>query len=295
MLGEGSSIGRGKLTQMVKQTNAAAGINTLYFDSAKWIVGNFKIYNDWVAADSTPRTALALYENEDPKIFPSLKYTGFVENSKGERYPITGMNRKRYNNEIIWYNNFYGSSTGTNQYGTEVQVDKGIVTYVAPYGNSKLLNHGFVLSGHGAGADFLRKIAVDSEIKVVQTFNNEAANKAQHILGAGPLLVLDSKVNVQSEKESIAKDIAFGRAPRTAIGIRKDGTILLVVVDGRSEKSVGVTLNELADYLVRLGADIAMNLDGGGSSEMVIGNEIKNSPSDGQERKIRAGLGVFLK
>ena len=295
ILGEGSSIGRGYLTQMVKQTNAAAGINTLYFDSDTWIVGNFKIYDDWVAADATPRTALALYENEGPKILPSLQYTGYVENAKGDRYPLTGMNRARYANEIIWYNNFYGSSTGTNAYGAELQVDKGKVTYVAPYGNSKLLNHGFVLSGHGDGANFLRKIPVDSKIKIVQTFNNADADRAKHLLGAGPLLVLDSKVNVQSEIESIPKDIANGRAPRTAIGVRKDGTILLVVVDGRSATSIGLTLNELAEYLVKLGADKAMNLDGGGSSEMVIGNEIKNSPSDGHERKIRAGLGVFLK
>lgn len=295
MLGKGSSIKRGNLTQMVKQTNAAAGINTLYFDSDKWIVGNFKIYNDWVAADATPRTALALYENEEPKILPSLQYTGYVANSKGEHFPLTGMNRGRYSNEIIWYNNFYGSSTGTNKYGTELQVDQGKVTYVAPYGNSKLLNHGFVLSGHGTGAAFLRKIVIDSNVEIVQTFNNVDANRAKHLLGAGPLLVLDSKVNVQSKAESIPQDIAYGRAPRTAVGIRKDGTTLLVVVDGRSEKSVGVTLNELAEYLVKLGADKAMNLDGGGSAEMVIGREIKNSPSDGHERKIRAGLGVFLK
>lgn len=295
MLGEGNSIKRGNLTQMVKQTNAAAGINTLYFDSAKWIVGNFKIYNDWVAADATPRTALALYENEGPKILPSVHYTGYVENSKGEHFPLTGMNRARYSNEIIWYNNFYGSYTATNKYGIELQVDQGRVTYVAPYGNSKLLNHGFVLSGHGTGAAFLKTIPVDSNVKIVQTFNNADANRAKHLLGAGPLLVLDSKVKVQSVVESIPKDIALGRAPRTAIGIRKDGTILLVVVDGRSEKSIGLTLTELAEYLVELGADTAMNLDGGGSAEMVIGREVKNMPSDGHERKIRAGLGVFLK
>jgi hypothetical protein len=62
------------------------------------------------------------------------------------------------------------------------------------------------------------------------------------------------------------------RAPRTAIGVRADGTALLVVVDGRADlrHSVGVTLAELARVMLNLGCESAMNMDGGGSSVMFV-------------------------
>ena len=80
--------------------------------------------------------------------------------------------------------------------------------------------------------------------------------------------------------------------PRAAVGIKEDGTVFMVVVDGRSEKSKGLTLTELANYMKKQGCVSAINLDGGGSAQMGICNpetgefRIVNSPSDGQERPI---------
>jgi len=81
------------------------------------------------------------------------------------------------------------------------------------------------------------------------------------------------------------------RAPRTAFGIRADGSIIAIVVDGRnSEHSVGMTLSELADELLRQGAVHAVNFDGGGSSAMSVRipgereTNVISRPSDGSER-----------
>ena len=108
-------------------------------------------------------------------------------------------------------------------------------------------------------------------------------------------MVENSLVNVRSREENIANDIAGGRAPRTAIGIKKNNDIILVVVDGRSTQSCGMTLQELAAFMIKLGAKDALNFDGGGSSEMVLKGNIVNKPSDGKERLISMGLGVFRK
>ncbi len=71
------------------------------------------------------------------------------------------------------------------------------------------------------------------------------------------------------------------RNPRTGIGIRADGTILLVVVDGRRSSSIGMTLKQFGDYMLSLGATDALNLDGGGSSTMwVKGQGVVNRPTD---------------
>ncbi len=71
------------------------------------------------------------------------------------------------------------------------------------------------------------------------------------------------------------------RAPRTAVGIRGDGRLLLVTIDGRQKKvSVGATISELRSVMRALGAEDALNLDGGGSSTMIVNGRIVNSPSD---------------
>lgn len=85
------------------------------------------------------------------------------------------------------------------------------------------------------------------------------------------------------------------RHPRTALGLSQDSkTLYLVVVDGRSTASVGMTCTELSNLLKGLGAYQAVNLDGGGSSAMyVAGQGIVNRPSDGTERTVGNALAVF--
>ncbi len=80
--------------------------------------------------------------------------------------------------------------------------------------------------------------------------------------------------------------------PRAAVGIKEDGTVFMVVVDGRSSISGGVTLTQLANYMKDNGCVSAINLDGGGSAQMGICDpetgefKIVNRPSDGKERPI---------
>jgi exopolysaccharide biosynthesis protein len=88
----------------------------------------------------------------------------------------------------------------------------------------------------------------------------------------------------------------FTRAPhpRTAVGLSKDGRkMYLVVADGRREGVPGMTLPELADFMANeLDTCIALNLDGGGSTAMWVGDQIVNRPSDPTERAVTNHLGV---
>jgi hypothetical protein len=102
------------------------------------------------------------------------------------------------------------------------------------------------------------------------------------VLGGYPMLMSNGVVVATSCTQSLCL-----RNPRTAVGIRADGKLLLVVVDGRQTGySVGMTLVELANLMKYLGAVTAMNMDGGGSSTMVVKGVIKNRPSDGTERAV---------
>lgn len=90
-----------------------------------------------------------------------------------------------------------------------------------------------------------------------------------------------------------------GSHPRTALGISRDKQeVLLVTVDGRTASYTGVTQQELANIMVYLGAYEAMNLDGGGSTQMMVRplgentKKIVNNLSDGSERRLMNGIGV---
>jgi hypothetical protein len=84
------------------------------------------------------------------------------------------------------------------------------------------------------------------------------------------------------------------RNPRTAVGATADGRLLIVTVDGRQPgHSVGMSLRELAELFVRLGARSAINLDGGGSTTMVIDGIVVNRVSDPQERRVPTALLVL--
>ena len=89
----------------------------------------------------------------------------------------------------------------------------------------------------------------------------------------GPFLIVNGK------KSEIKGNGGLGVANRTAIAQRKDGVVLFLVVDGRGANgSNGITINEMIELLERYGAYNAANLDGGGSSSLVINNEIINNP-----------------
>jgi Phosphodiester glycosidase len=93
---------------------------------------------------------------------------------------------------------------------------------------------------------------------------------------------------------TLAEGFRNGRHPRTAIGLNADRTKLwLVVVDGRQDYSDGMTLPELRRIFLLLGADEVLNLDGGGSSTMVVRGRVVNHPSDPSgERPVVNGLGI---
>lgn len=115
------------------------------------------------------------------------------------------------------------------------------------------------------------------------------ADGAWNTLSFGPAIVEDGAAVAGIGDVEIDTNIGNhsiqGEQPRTAIGVIDDNHLVIVVVDGRDTGySRGVTMTELADIMVSLGATAAYNLDGGGSSEMWFNGEVVNQPSNGGER-----------
>lgn len=112
------------------------------------------------------------------------------------------------------------------------------------------------------------------------------------VVSGRPMLVRDG------QRVDYPSCVGFcARNPRTAIGLSEDGTTLyLVTVDGRSSTSAGASLNELGALMLSLGAYKALNLDGGGSTTMVVKGDggVVNRPSDGSQRVVANHLGVCI-
>jgi hypothetical protein len=114
--------------------------------------------------------------------------------------------------------------------------------------------------------------------------------------GAGRILRDGKKVSDENvEMEEIAHDFVIKRHPRTFVGFNQDSTLLyLCTVDGRQSSSIGMNFDEMADFSLSIGIWNGVNLDGGGSTAMVILDNLVNSPSDKTgERKVANSLQVI--
>jgi exopolysaccharide biosynthesis protein len=117
------------------------------------------------------------------------------------------------------------------------------------------------------------------------------------IVGGGPVLVRNGKPVSAFDPGAYDAGFLEKRHPRTAAGLRADGSIVLVVVDGRHPaSSVGMTIREMSDLMIELGCVEAINLDGGGSTTMVVKGKVVNNPSDPTgERPVSDALLVFAR
>ncbi|MFL3008867.1 MAG: phosphodiester glycosidase family protein [Candidatus Neomarinimicrobiota bacterium] len=97
-------------------------------------------------------------------------------------------------------------------------------------------------------------------------------------LHAGPILIKDSKICVSIEEEVFFSSPVAGVQPRSAVGYTNDNYLILIVIDGRQVNSRGVYLEELAIIMKNLGCVNALNLDGGGSSVLLVKEELMNRP-----------------
>lgn len=288
----GAYNGRGSLLKESNNRKLLAAINSSYFDSDGWVIGNTKLNGMFISSDYNPRSGFASY-GKHHFIFKDLLYQGTVTLPGGKSVNLKGMNRLRIADDFVLYNEHFGTSTKTNEWGREVKIKNGRVIDINDRGNMKIEPGTYVLSAHGIAKGYLAGIKLGDKISIKETLGQSQADQMKVVVTGGPLLVENGFVNVRVKEEKIPNDIANGRSPRTALGIKKDGSLILLVVDGRSATSCGMTLSELAQYLIKLGAYNAVNYDGGGSSEMVIKGRIVNNPSDGRERLVSMGLGVM--
>jgi hypothetical protein len=153
----------------------------------------------------------------------------------------------------------------------------------------------FLLAIGGAAAKTAPKIEKDAIVKI-STATTPSLRGARTAISGGPILVNAKKPRKfdKPEGDSYQYSSMMEKHPRSAIGWNANEYIW-VEVDGRHQKSVGMTLAELGALMVELGCDEAMNLDGGGSATIWYDGKVRNRPCDGFERPIANSLVLVRK
>ena len=284
--------GRATVSQMTKNFEDIAMINAGYFMPNGSLIGVTKINGEIIGKDDFYRSAVGIYD-DGTAIFGRVRYRGEIE-YYGDVFPIYGVNCERGANSLVLYNRYFGATTGTNNFGVEVAVEDGIITDIFyDAGNNAIPAGGYVVSAHGTAAEFLRNVQIGDTININQEILSDDANFNEI---PTVILVMDGKIFVTADAEQFPKDIRVGRAPRSAIGVNEYGDYILAVVDGRQAHSRGCTLQEWAEILLNeFGAFQAINLDGGGSTELIVKDKLVNKPSDGRERMVGSALAIVPK
>ncbi|MBR2179987.1 MAG: phosphodiester glycosidase family protein [Selenomonadaceae bacterium] len=291
--------GRATVKQMSNEYNAIAAINASYFALSGEILGNTKV--NGVVAGTTYYTRSTMGINADGStIFGRTGYYGNVTMG-GASLNISGVDCERGADALVIYNLHQGATTGTNDFGVEYIVTDGIVTDIRQgKGNSEIPINGYVVSVHGKAAELFQNTQIGDRAifdeSIIDVDGVGDFDQAIQVIGAGPRLVKDGMIYVNVDEEEFPNDIRLGRAPRSAVGVTQYGDYIFAIVDGRQAHSKGCTLQEWAEILLNdFDAVNAINLDGGGSTELVVKGDIVNSPSDGKERPVGDALVMIKK
>ncbi len=290
-----AAIGLETTLELAKRKGAQAAVNGGYYRMKGLLAGDsqgvLQIDGALLSEPDRGRGALGFFEDgpTTQSIFGRLSFKGKVVFEDRTEFVIDGINRPRKSSEIVLFTPEFHRTTLTPSGGTEVIIhDRRITDIQEGDGSTKIPCGGVVLS---IGTERVRELASRLRIGAELVMNVDTVSlledpedrwdRAESILGGGPLLLRNGRRLEEPEKESISTVFFNARHPRTAVGVRADGTLLFVTVDGRRPGvSVGMSIPELIDLMVELGCISAVNLDGGGSTTMVIKGKIVNKPTD---------------
>lgn len=251
-------------------------------------LGNQVINGKVTLGTKSTRSHVAIDE-ENKVYFEQLTFKGFVLH-RANRWEIEGVNKTRVSKEVVFFNSFWGNATYSDTVGVKLEVRLAggswavndtmvlVVMSRTTDGIASIPDDGGVLA---TSTDF-SGVGMNDTLKLFLGYSAFGRRVSQVLGGAGRILESGKDVSEANvEREGLARKFLTDKHPRTFVGSNRDTTkLFLCTVDGRQTASVGMQFSEMAEFLIRLGAWNAINLDGGGSTTMIVQGRIANSPSD---------------
>jgi hypothetical protein len=291
-------VGRETVPSIASRKGALAAVNAGFFRIGGRYDGEpegiLKIGKDWFSDPSEARGAIGWTQGGQQAAIGRLTMKWTLQ-SRGKTYPIDGINRPRGPAEAILFGWPFHRSTLTDPAGTEFLIFRNRIVGISRSGNAGIPAEGFVYSVGPDSSIPLNELRANQPARItfdIQDAENSPARPRfgwqgmDYIVGGMPALFLQKRVIFESNPEKVRAGFDTELHPRTAVGLRADGTWVFVVVDGRQPQiSIGINLKDLAELLLSLGCVDALNLDGGGSSTLVYQGRTVNSPSDATKER----------
>ena len=274
------------LSSMSRRYNAVAAVNGAYFTSRGDPIGTLIINRRLISSPLYKRSVFGITE-DDTLIFGNPDFSGVLRTGRLS-VKIDAVNQPRRGDQLVVFTPEYARSTLTHENGVELVLVKGKIVGIHEK-DALIPPDGVVVSAGGSLASEISSLKLGDSVELDYSID-QPWNTIRHAVCGGPRLVENGKASINGKEEKFDSSIVHGRHPRTAVALTFDGDLLLLVVDGRSKRNAGMKLKELAAYLRTLGARHAINLDGGGSSSMIVKGRTVNTPSDGSERRISNGI-----
>lgn len=303
VLSNESIVARETVSSMQKRLASQAtsvGVNGDYFAPADGRPSGIFLRDGVLASPPNPARSSAGITLDGLLDVRRMSFRGTWRGT-GQRRALNFLNRVPGTNGISLFTSDWGSTTprvsgavlatlGSFPPATP-NTDLAVPVLSVVSGSSARIAPGTaVLVARGNAADRLQAEAAVGTIVALRLILQPDWAVVADAIGGGPVLVRDGAPVYRSNEGFTTSQLA-PRGPRTAVGQRADGAIVLLATDGRQPGfSVGMTNFELAQTLVRYGVVRGMALDGGGSSTIAFEGTVLNSPSDGRERAVSTAL-----
>lgn len=280
ILAKAKETGRGleSVKSMVDRYGAVAGVNGGFFKSNGTPARTLKINGQWYTGSPEIQSAVAWDANKKTFHF-GLISTGFYLEHAGKQIPIDEINNTTHDKNSVLFTSAFERSSLSTPNCKEIVIKNDVVDEVREGGGQALIpENAYVVTFGKESTEMTNDIKKGDPCKIGVKYNNDDWSAFENILGGTPLLIEKGRL-VENFGENIHSTFLELRHPRTALGIKKDGTWVFVLVEGRKiGQSQGITIRELAHAMLEIGCEYAINLDGGSSSTMVLQHkEIKGS------------------
>ena len=287
--GGASVLERERTSKMASRKSAVLAVNGGFFAYDGAAVGTVLVQGKWRRLPWNGRTAVGFDKQGRAKI-GSLRTDARVLFGDGTSVIIRDLNGWPDGGRVTALTQDFGKFYKLSAGEMALVVENGVVTSKPGGGGVNVPAQGFVLVASGGARPPLERVQRGTRARLsIKPINWPNITTA---LGGGPRLVRNGQIYVTDE--GFRSDVLRGTGPRTAFGIDKQGRYIILVADGRQGYySTGLTLQELAATMQKLGAVDAMNLDGGGSTALVVKGKVINRPSDGTERRVANALLVM--
>lgn len=310
--GGGKYTNRATVSSMADRTNATALVNGDFFNTLLQGSPEGPSIVDG-KLQTSPVEYIGLYSlgisKDNVAYIEEIDFSGKVTAPNNKTYKIDGLNKSYYwyeptneyshQDKIQLYNDFWSSKSRGDKKNTEVLVNSnGVVEQISENKSFdfSVPDGKIIMQVDGKAYDFIKSnVKIGDKLKIDYSIS---PNRNFKFLVGGHALLVDKGKEVKYTKDI---NVLGGVRARTAAGISSDGkTLYIASAEGRTKRSAGLSLSQLSNFMVSIGSNKALNLDGGGSTTMVLKNlgennrtRVINPEKNNAERKVVNGIGFY--